>query len=118
MLTSRLVSGGTRKPSGSLDSWAPAGISVSSRPPKDSGTGRAAAAAPLPWSATVTRPIRTGRCAKVFSSRSRVRGPPALLCTISRSVRSVHATGEYPDVDAAQLPVHPFVGARRAMEKT
>lgn len=88
-LTSRLAPAGTAKPSGSLYACAPAGISTSPAPPKDSGTGVPRAAAPDACTATVALPIRTGAAAKVLSNRTRTRGPPADVCTTSRRVRSV-----------------------------
>lgn len=113
-LTSRSASAGTANATGSLSACAPAGTVTPRAPPNVSGTGAPAVAAPSPRTATVAPPIRTGAAAKVFSNRSRARGPPAEVCTTSRRVRSVHGpTGVYPEVAAAQLPVQPRPPGRR-----
>src|SRR5690606_31310620 len=118
-LTSRSVSAGTSKPSGSLYACAPAGTTTSGRPRKLSRTGSPRAPAPDARTATVAPPMRTGRSAKVFSSRTRIREPPAEVCTTSRSVRSVHGpTLVLPDVDAAQLPLQPRETSRTDSENT
>ncbi len=90
-LTSRSVPGGTVKAAGSLNASAPAGTRTPARPrPKVSGTGAFLAAAPVPRTAMLAAAISTGAAAKVLAIRIRGPGPPAPLCTTSRSVRSVH----------------------------
>ncbi|MDQ0937095.1 hypothetical protein QFZ49_007070 [Streptomyces turgidiscabies] len=83
------------------------------------GTGVPLGVAPFACTATVALPIRTGAEANVLSKRSRTRGPPADVCTTSRSVRSVHGpTVAYVEVGAAQLPVQPAVSGRTESANT